>query len=201
MASAMHSQEPEGDWGVLQVDLKNAFNTLMRLAILVGVRRRFPEGSHWMATCYGQASFLFADGTVLLSTTGVPLGDNASPAAFCLGTHEVWEALEGIDGLLWQAWYMDDGTLVGRLSALEEALQRITRLGAERGLQVNLGKCVLWTPASAEAVTSHAALSEVHRPPYAPTEGIRVLGATVVHPAGDGGFSRRLFDKSLGQMS
>jgi hypothetical protein len=200
LTSAMHSQEPDGDWGVLQVDLKNAFNTLLRLAILAGVRGRFPEGSHWMATCYGQASFLFADGMVLLSTTGVQQGDNAAPAAFCFGTHDMVEALEGIDGLLWQAWYMDDGTLVGRLSALEEALQKITRLGAERGLQVNLGKCVLWTPASAVTVASYAALSGVHRPPYAPTEGIRVLGAPVVHPEGDGAFSRRPFEKSTAQM-
>ena len=60
MANALHATEPQGDWGILQVDMKNAFNTLLRMFILLGVLKGFPEGSPWMATCYGQASFLFA---------------------------------------------------------------------------------------------------------------------------------------------
>ena len=38
LATALHSQEPFGDWGILQVDLKNAFNALLRAAVLAGVR-------------------------------------------------------------------------------------------------------------------------------------------------------------------
>ena len=200
LATAMHADEPLGDWGILQVDLKNAFNTLLRTAILTGVLERFPEGSHWMVTCYGQASFLFTGDQVLLSTTGVQQGDNAGPAGFCFGTHDIWEALETIEGLLWQAWYMDDGTLVGRLPALEEALQKIATFGAARGLRVNYAKCVLWTPVGVDRLGSFPALSKVHTPQYAPSEGIRVLGAPVVHPDGDGAFSRSLFQKTLGQL-
>ena len=106
-----------------------------------------------------------------------------------------------MEGLLWQAWYMDDGTLVGRLSALEEALQKIAAMGAARGLQVNFSKCVSWTPALEEAEAAFPTLNTVHRPLYVPSGGIRVLGAPVVHPEGDGAYSRELFKKSSNQMS
>jgi hypothetical protein len=135
LINGLHKQEPGGNWGMLQVDIKNAFNSLLRLAILRGVRKRFAEGTPWMATYYGKASLLFCGDQVLLSTTGVQQGDNAGPAGYCFGTHDIYESLEDIDGLLWQAWYMDDGTLVGRLSALEEALHRIRVMGAEVGLE------------------------------------------------------------------
>ena len=85
-------------------------------------------------------------------------------------------------------------------AAVKEDLQKITRLGADRGLQVNLGKCVLWTPASRETVACQQALSRVHQPKYIPSEGIRVLGAPVVYPEGAGAYSRSLCQKSLGQM-
>jgi hypothetical protein len=185
---------------MLQVDIRNAFNTLLRLAILRGVRKRFAEGTPWMATCYGRASLLFCGDQVLLSTTGVQQGDNAGPAGYCFGTHDIYESIEDIDGLLWQAWYMDDGTLVGRLSALEEALHRICVMGAEVGLEVNLSKCILWTPLGADAVAQYPGLRRVQQVPYTNHEGVRVLGTPVGHPDGDGAFGRRLFQRSLGEL-
>ena len=65
---------------------------------------------------------------------------------------------------------------------------------------MNFSKCVLWTPVAQEDLAPYRTLSQVHKPAYTSDEGIRVLGAPVVHPEGDGAFSRALFNKSLDQM-
>ena len=168
------------DWAVLQVDLTNAFNQVSRQHMLQAFVDRCPEATHWMASSYGAPTHLFAGQFRLSSQAGVQQGDNMGPVGFCFATQDLWESFQDLEGLLWQAWYMDDGTIIGSLSCLAKIVDAIQSQGPERGLYLNKAKCVMWGPAAqADNLTAFPPLQGIHLAPYAPGTGIRVLGVPV----------------------
>jgi hypothetical protein len=79
--------------------------------------------------------------------------------------------------LLFQAWYLDDGVLVGAHADLLRALQVIQDHGPDLGLHLNLPKCEVWWPS---CTPDHwrlypAAISKSLEP------GIDLLGAPLGH--------------------
>ena len=48
--------------------------------------------------------------------------------------------------LLLQAWYLDDGVLAGRWSAVLHALNLIEELGSHMGLFINFSNCEVFSP-------------------------------------------------------
>ena len=188
VVDAMH-EGGSGSWGVLQVDFSNAFNCLRRRDMLDAVRRRCPEALPWMAACYAEHSPLFCGGRVLRSESGLQQGDPCGPAGFAWGLHDVVEALG--DSVEWQCWYLDDGTLVGSRPQLLEAFRRLRDMAADRGIEVNVGKCRLWGPAfmvPGGGVVGLAGngLDGIPVVPYVPGSGLKALGVPVCHPGGDG---------------
>ena len=162
---------------------------------------RCPEATHWMASSYGRPAPLFAGSLRLLSHAGVQQGDNMGPAGFCFASHDLWESFQDMEELFWQAWYMDDGTVVGSLSCLAKVVEAIQTQGPERGLFLNKAKCVLWGPAAQqEGVRAHPSLQGVTVHPYVPGSGIKVLGVPVEHPAEEGSFTRSLFGKAVDKL-
>jgi len=69
---------------ILQVDMKNAFNTLDRIALLEEVKARSPLLYPYAASCYSQPAVLFGPGFTLPSKCGVQQGDVCGPALFAL---------------------------------------------------------------------------------------------------------------------
>ena len=53
------------------------------------------------------------------SASGVQQGDPCGPLAFSWGIQDVCEAMEGL--VDWQAWYLDDGLLLGTGAQLATA--------------------------------------------------------------------------------
>ena len=133
------------DWAVLQLDFRNAFNTVRRTAVLDGVMRRCPPAACWLASCYSTPSPLYCGQQVIPSASGVQQGDPCGPAAFAWGIQDLVEDLEG--EVLWQAWYLDDAHLVGTPLQLHRAVSLVEARGRMLGLELNLSKCVLWGPA------------------------------------------------------
>ena len=101
---------------VLQVDLPTAFNCVSRQHMLQAFVDKCPEAAHWMASSYSQPAHLFSGPLRLQSHNGVQQGDNMGPAGFCFASHDLWESFEELEGVLWQAWYMDDSSIVGSLN-------------------------------------------------------------------------------------
>ena len=79
---------------------------------------RCPEAAHWMASSYSQPAHLFSGPLRLLSHCGVQQGENMGPAGFCFASQDLWESFTDFEGILWQAWYIDEGTLIGSLEGL-----------------------------------------------------------------------------------
>jgi hypothetical protein len=123
------------------------------------------------------------------------------PAGFCFATQDLWESFSDFAGILWQAWYMDDGTLVGTLEGLSQVVAAIQTEGPARGLYLNKKKCVLWGPAAIQAsLEAHPTLHGISSLPFEPTSGLRVLGVPVDHPADVGTFTKAMFGKAVARL-
>ena len=82
----------------------------------------------------------------LTSQSGVQQGDPLGPFLFSLVLHKVAGTIKvdtECNQLLYQAWYLDDGTLAGKKSSIRRSLTLIQELGHPLGLHVNINifKC------------------------------------------------------------
>ena len=89
--------------------------------ILEEVRDKFPQLSRWVETCYGSPTLLNFGEEVITSEAGVQQGDPLGPLLFSLLLQPMAEQLHEVDGLIFNSWYLDDGTLVGTRAALQAA--------------------------------------------------------------------------------
>jgi hypothetical protein len=131
---------------VLQVDLSNAFNTVDRAAAISALSKDAPELSAWCRFNYGIPAHLHCGDRLLASTQGTQQGDPMGPAMFASAIQPLLDELPGSFRLLWQAWYLDDGLLVGEEAELRRVLDFLSDRFAALGLKVNLSKCRIWSP-------------------------------------------------------
>jgi hypothetical protein len=178
----------------LMLDFKNAFNSTSRQKLLDNLAARCPEAMPWFRTCYSVHTPLHVGSTTILSQTGLQQGDPCGPAGFCWAIQDICEALEDI--CEWQGWYLDDGILMGTPAQLATALQLVVRMAADRGITLNLPKCLLWGPAFAEGMPAtlqeQCLLRQVPVHPWQTGSGIKVLGVPVCFPTDDG-FARKVW--------
>ena len=179
---------PEQRW-CLQVDFKNGFNNIDRSHMFAEVRRRFPQLSRWVESCYGQATHLNFGSSTILSTTGVQQGDPLGPLLFSLTEHPVVERLQEVGGLVQNSWYLDDGLLVGSPDALVQAWDIMMSEGAKRGLYLSKEKSLVY----------HAHLEPANKDPLgrgvprADLRGFKLLGA----PLGTEEFEANILEERL----
>ena len=126
------------------------------------VRRRFPQLSRWVESCYGQATHLNFGSSTILSTTGVQQGDPLGPLLFSLTEHPVVERLQEVGGLVQNSWYLDDGLLVGTPDALVQAWDIMMSEGAKRGLYLSKEKSLVY----------HAHLEPANKDPLHPSPNV-----------------------------
>ena len=121
---------------VLQIDLRNAFNSLDRSQLLKEVQTRVPQLYPYTFACYSEPSILFGDGFELKSSSGVQQGDVCGPALFAITLQKVLLRLQELD-LTFQHWYLDDGVLCGPVSEVSKAVSILETALAQLGLQIN----------------------------------------------------------------
>lgn len=177
----VHAHKSETDWGVLQVDLANAFNSVDRAVLLEQVAARVPTLSSWAQYCYKGHSHLYLGGFPLSSQQGVQQGDPLGPLLFSLAWHKVVEALPR--SLVINSWYLDDGHLVGTEEDLKAALSIIEKEGQMMGIKLNANKCRLWGPAVQNTHEQCASSWDaIPRVPWDKGSGLKVLGLPVTFP-------------------
>ena len=137
----------ESGLSCLKIDFKNAFNTIDRLAFFDAINRHCPDLSAWVEWCYGDRSQMLLGDFLFDCRAGVQQGDPLGPILFALALHPLVLRLnEECSDLLLNAWYLDDGTLVGPTDSVMHALEIIRDMSPELGLELNLSKCELWWP-------------------------------------------------------
>ena len=132
---------------ILQVDLKNAFNTLDRSSILRQVADQFPELLRWVEFCYSQLSWLKFSNSLVLTACGVQQGDPLAPLLSAITIHPIIVAFKNqFPDLASNVWYLDDGSLVGDVNLLTQVFPHLVSSMAKVGLEVSVDKCEAWSP-------------------------------------------------------
>ena len=75
-------------------------------------------------------------------------------------------------------WYLDDGTIVGDLAALNSVACRLQEQLATIGLEINVGKCHIM---SSSSPGPYSMLRLMHYHAVIPSDGVRVLGVPEVY--------------------
>ena len=117
-------------------------------AMFVELRSRLPGLSAWMESCYSCQPFLHLGKDTIHSCCGVQQGDPLGPLGFALTLHPIVERIkaEVRYTLALNAWYLDDGTLIGSPKDLSAALQIVETDGPSVGLHLQRGKSILFSP-------------------------------------------------------
>ena len=137
------------------LDFTNAFNNVSRESMFVEFRRRLPGLSAWMEPCYSGQPLLHLGKDIIHSCCGVQQGDPLGPLGFALTLHPIVECIQAqVPNLALNAWYLDDGTLVGPPRDLSAALHIVESEGPSVGLHLNRGKSLLYIPSSCDASLS-----------------------------------------------
>ena len=171
------SDDPDQCW-CLFLDFSNAFNCINRESMFAEVRQRTPQLAAWMETCYSGQPLLHLGEDTIHSCCGVQQGDPLGPLGFALTLQPLLERLQAdVSGLRPNAWYLDDGTLMGSPEDLAAALRIVEREGPSLGLHLNHAKSLLYIPNDADQARSVL-------PPDIPTtrRGFTLLGCPIGPP-------------------
>ena len=137
----------DDDFAVVKVDMLNAFNLVSRQAILDECTLHFPELLLWATWCYAAHPLLWHPMGCISSETGVQQGDPPGLLLFALVRHKILNAFDADDDcihILYQAWYLDNGTLARKKFAILCALSLLDSIGPSLGIFINMSKCELF---------------------------------------------------------
>nr|GEV25202.1 hypothetical protein [Tanacetum cinerariifolium] len=111
-----------------------------REVMLQEVRTRCPAISRWVKFCYTNPARLYYEEHTLRSCQGVQQGGPLGPLLFALILHPLVCKIKKTFNLSLQAWYLDDGTIIGDTLVVGEVLKVIMDDGPRRGLHFNVDK-------------------------------------------------------------
>ena len=142
----LHTNSGSENTVLLKLDLRNAFNSVSRQAVLREVRSRFPELACWADWTYGQSSRLRFGPHVVHSTCGVQQGDPLGPLLFSLALQPaLTAAVEGATLDLCFA-FLDDIVLAGNSVQVATALRALCAAAAAAGLELEPTKSEVILP-------------------------------------------------------
>lgn len=158
---AVRAGAAAADTVTLQVDIKNAFNSVSREAVLQQVFERAPGLGPWAAFAYGTPSTLYVDGapadsTPLSSSDGVRQGDPTGPLLFALALQPVLEEVAQQHPGCSLVAYADDITLQGPQHAVQAGFRSLCTALEPLRLRVNPLKSSLYS-SDADLATETAA--------------------------------------------
>lgn len=125
---------------LLKVDVKNAFNSVDRGALLTQIKDKISNYYSFLWQCYGSQTKLNYNGTEILSAVGCQQGDPLGPAIFSLAIQPIIQRLHS----KLNVWYLDDGTLGGDVNTVFNDLILLIDDFRAIGLELNFSKCELY---------------------------------------------------------
>jgi hypothetical protein len=128
---------------LLKLDMKNAFNSISREAILKEVLEHFPELSRFVYWCYAKHTYLFYANKIILSQLGVQQGDPLGPILFCLALLIVVLKVKENFPTILQQWYCDDGNIIAKPEELARVYNFLIEELKALSLETNFKKTEL----------------------------------------------------------
>ncbi|KAL6533604.1 hypothetical protein OROHE_013437 [Orobanche hederae] len=161
---------------MLIVDFTNAFNLVDQTTMLLEVRKLCPSISPWVEYLYGQSTRLYVGDYYIYSSTGVQQGDPLGPLLFALVLHQLIAKVNKQCTLSLQAWYLDDGTIIGDTVEVAKALTIVQTEGPGLGLIMNIKKIeIFWPSCDGREVIDGMFPSGISRP----GDGVKLLSDAV----------------------
>jgi hypothetical protein len=143
---AVFDPEQNPNLRLLDVDIKSAYPTIRRDAVLAAVKEKMPGAARWIALAYGMKTKLFFHDRQLWSSTGGRQGDTLFALVYCVTLQPALEAFERRcppGSLKLQQWIYDGGALVFEEphgeAVLTVLLEELAKLDQEPGW----AKCIL----------------------------------------------------------
>jgi len=122
---------------IAKLDFSNAFNCLHRDSILSAVFQQSPEIYNYCRLAYSQSSTLWFGEHMIMSEEGAQQGDPLGPLLFCVTVQPLLSSLQSP----LTVGFMDDLTLGGPQSVVEQDVASVMEVGANLGLHLNISKC------------------------------------------------------------
>ncbi|KAK3241326.1 hypothetical protein CYMTET_48893 [Cymbomonas tetramitiformis] len=173
-------------WCALQLDCKNAFNTVHRRAIFQAVYEDFPELLGLTESCFRHEARLRwrgADGTFhwVSSAEGAQQGDPLGPFFMAAPLQPVLQAALRAHPDVYIIAYLDDIHILGEPDRARAAYDTIVPSLEGIGLDLNVGKSAIFSPSGAVGAFRDVVDSAGRSMPGAvePLEGIKVLGVPI----------------------
>jgi len=163
----------------VQLDWRNAFNTVSRGAMLKAVAQRAPGLLPFAAWLYKQPGRLWIagappDDNLLLSERGVRQGDPCGPLFFALTLQGPLEQVNARNPDAGALAYADDCNLQGPPAAVPRSVRMLKELGGHIGLTAGLDKSCAYSEDTAAAAAVAAELDIAHK-----ESGLMVVGTPV----------------------
>jgi hypothetical protein len=134
---------------LMKVDFKNAFNLIDRKTFIRQVRSICPEILPWVAKIYSQKSIMYVGDSSFACSQDVQQGDPLGSFLFSLALQPlILRIKEKFPDLLFNGWYLDDGTIVGKKNTVVDFANFTIEEGPNYGLVFNKSKCEIWWPKS-----------------------------------------------------
>ncbi|GJU28474.1 putative reverse transcriptase domain-containing protein [Tanacetum coccineum] len=109
------------------------------------------------------------------------MGDPLGPLLFALVLHPLVHRIRDCCQLLFHAWYLDDGTIIGDTKEVAKAIDIIRAEGPRLGLELNIKKTeVFWPSCNGVKVKEGLFPRDIGRP----TLGVKLFGGAVSRDAG-----------------
>ena len=132
----------EGEMCLVQLDFKNAFNSVNRPKMLQELRSTNPKLSPWVEFTYCKEAPLFIQGGLTItSQEGIQQGDPLAPLLFSVAINPVVRQIATQFQTEWSSWYLDDGNLISSISEVRKVMDHLLSVGPDYGLFLNSSKC------------------------------------------------------------
>jgi hypothetical protein len=137
----------EEDYVIFKVDMRNAYNRVFRRIFLERVRLDLPGMYRYAFLLYGEVSNMTFGQWLISSEEGAQQGCSLAALLFSLCLMPLVEEMQlEFPELDLNLWYIDDGTLAGKVGVVAEAFEWLLRKFPENGLDPRPDKCQLVWP-------------------------------------------------------
>ena len=169
--SLRHSFDDPENEAILLIDAKNAINVLYKRTALENVKALCPSLHVALEIFYGHPSHLYIGKLTIMSQEGTTQGD---PLAMTMYGIAILPVITGLrNDSLAQKWYVDDGSVVGKLKDIKALFDKLTQPGPKYGYLVSSPKCqLIIKPGGKHQASTVFAVTNVEI-----TQGARVLGS------------------------